>query len=128
MGLAERGEAHREAWRSLSRREIVEIIFPLHYQPSTQKNFAELCSTLHFVEVPKILAVSLHCQSMTMRVSAALAEHESRLSCARLHEACSVEVKQRTINLIINPKIKSRGLHPEATFIFHLSTFNFKLI
>ena len=59
MTFAERGEAHREPWRSLSRRENVEIIFLPHYLYIKQKSFAVICSLLHFVEVPKILAVSL---------------------------------------------------------------------
>ena len=60
MGFAERGEAHREAWRSLSRRENAEIIFLPHYQSTKQKLFAVICSLLHFVEVPRILVLPLH--------------------------------------------------------------------
>ena len=40
MTFAERGEAHREAWRSLSRRENVEIIFLPYYEHIKQMLFS----------------------------------------------------------------------------------------
>ena len=40
MGFAERGEAHREAWRSLPPRENAEIFFLPHYQPAKQEKFS----------------------------------------------------------------------------------------
>ena len=53
------------------------------------ENFAELCGTLHLVVMPNRDVVSLHCQSMTMRASAALAEKlQTGLHFARLHEPC----------------------------------------
>ena len=46
--------------------------------------------------MPKKDVVPLHCQSMTMRASAALAEKlQTGLHFARLHEPCSVE-RQKT--------------------------------
>ena len=62
MTFAECGEAYREAWRCLSRSENTEIVFLTHYQYIKQELFAEVCSLLHFVGVPKINVVPSQCQ------------------------------------------------------------------
>ena len=46
MTFAERGEAYREAWRSLSQRENAKIIYYTHFQRHRQKLFAVICSLL----------------------------------------------------------------------------------
>ena len=46
MGFAERGEAHRATWRSLSQRENAKIIYYTHFQHHEQMMFAVICRTL----------------------------------------------------------------------------------
>ena len=69
--IAERVDDFRGAWRSPSRdvaepiaarkckKQFINLIFN-DIDKRTLQYFAELCRTLHFVEVPKINVVNLH--------------------------------------------------------------------